>query len=99
MIVKVKDSKYEFDEVLVLLFSRSSHQEVFYIKKLFVKVIHKNHRKTTVPEAFFNKVACLRHKKRLSHRRFFVNFAKFLRTALSDCFCFSPILIKDALRS
>ena len=40
---------------------------------------------------FFNKVAGLRLatflKKKLWHRCFAVNFAKFLRTPLDDCFC------------
>ena len=46
--------------------------------------ICKIHRKTPIPEGFFNKVAGLRpatlFKKRLCHRFFPVNFAKFLRT-------------------
>ena len=53
------------------------------VKKVFLK-FRKIHRKTPVPEPLFNKVAGLRPatllKKRLWHRCFPVNFAKFLRT-------------------
>ena len=47
---------------------------------------------------FFNKVAGL--KKRLWHRRFHVNFAKFLvtplyRTPLDDCLCNEPFEFSD----
>ena len=53
------------------------------MKKVFLK-IRKINRKTPVPESLFNKVAGLRPasllKKRLRHRRFPVNFAKFLKT-------------------
>ena len=43
----------------------------------------KTHRKTPVPESLFNKVAglgLLLYQKEAWHRRFHVNFAKFLRT-------------------
>ena len=53
------------------------------VKKVFLE-FRKIHRKTPVPESLFNKVAGLRPatllKKRLWHRCFPVNFAKFLRT-------------------
>ena len=55
-----------------------------FCKKMCSWKFHKIHRKTPVPETFFNKVAGLRPatllKKRLWHRCFPVNFAKFLRT-------------------
>ena len=57
--------------------------EVFYEKSCSQK-FHTIHRKTPVPESLFNKVEL---KKRLWHRCFPVNFAKFLRTLLGDCFC------------
>ena len=57
--------------------------EVFCKKRCSWK-FRKIHRKTPVPESLFNKVAGLRPatllKKRLWHRCFPVNFAKFLRT-------------------
>ena len=63
--------------------SRSSCQDVLYkkgVRRNFIKS-----RKTSVPESLFNEVADLRpatllKKKRLKHRCFPVNFAKFLRT-------------------
>ena len=52
------------------------------MKKVFYKS-HKIHRKTPVPESFYNKVAGIRPgtllRKRLWHRCFPVNLAKFLR--------------------
>ena len=60
-----------------------------------------------MPESLFNKVAGLRlatfFKKRLRHRCFPVNFAKFLRTRFlqntsGGCFCyFSPFKLKSVL--
>ena len=71
--------------MLDLLKSKREKQppEVFREKRCSWK-FHKIHRKTPVPGLFFNKVAGLRPatllKKRLLHRCFLVNFAKFLRT-------------------
>ena len=52
-------------------------------KKVFLEILQ-IHRKTSVPESFYNKVTALRPaillKERLRHRCFPVNFAKFLRT-------------------
>ena len=52
------------------------------VKKIFLE-ISQIHKKAPVPESFFNKVAGLRPttllKKRLWHRCFPVNFAKFLK--------------------
>ena len=57
--------------------------ELFYEKRCSYK-LHKIHKKTPVPESFFNKIADLRAatllKKKLWHRCFPVNFAKCLRT-------------------
>ena len=55
-----------------------------FCKKMCSWKFHKIHRKTPVPETFFNKAAGLRPatllKKRLLHRCFPVNFVRFLRT-------------------
>ena len=55
-----------------------------FCKKMCSWKFHKIHRKTPVPEAFFNKVAGLRLatllKKRLWYRCFPVNFVQFPRT-------------------
>ena len=51
------------------------------------------HKKTPVLDLLFNKVteleACNCIKKRLQHRCFLVNIAKFLRTSANGCFCTS----------
>ena len=71
-------------------------------QKLFLE-IRKIHRKTPGSESLFNEVVALRPvtllKRRLWHRCFPVNFSKFLRTSLGDCFqkekyyaCFSSLL-------
>ena len=69
--------------------------KVFYQKRCSWKFC-KIFRKTPVRVSFLNKVAGLRRatllKKRLWHRCFPVNFAKFVatpfyRTPLDDCFC------------
>ena len=63
---------------------RSSHPEVF-CKKCILKNFPKLTGKHLCQSLFFNKVAGLRPKallkKRLWHRCFLVNFAKFLRTS------------------
>ena len=55
-----------------------------FCKKGVLKKFHKIHLKTPVSESLFNRVSGLRPasllKKRLQHRCFQVNFAKFLRT-------------------
>ena len=67
----------------LIWYYRSSYLEVF-CRKGTLKKFREIHRKTPVPEPLFNKVAGLRPetllKKRLWHRPFPVNFAKFLRT-------------------
>ena len=69
---------------------------MFYEKRCSYK-LHKIHRKTRVPESLFNKIAGLRaatlSKKKVWHRGFPVNFAKYLwtryfKTPLGDCFWF-----------
>ena len=78
---------------------RKPHSEVVvqrcFVKKVFLK-ISQNSQENTVPESVFNKTACLRPatllKKRLCHRCFPVNFAKFSRTSFlqktsGGCFC------------
>ena len=66
-----------------MLLFRSSSTEVFCTKSV-LKNFGKIHRTIPVPESFFNKVADFRRatlsKKRLWHRCFPVNFAKFLKT-------------------
>ena len=61
---------------------RSSHHRTY--EKRCSEQFHEIHRKTPVPESFFNKIADLRPatllKKKLWHSCFPVNFAKFLRT-------------------
>ena len=64
---------------------------------------HKIHRKTSVLESDFNKVAassCLQNcsfiKKRLHHRRFSVNIAKLLRTCILKNICKELFLKKLA---
>ena len=52
--------------------------EVFYKKNCFYK-FRNIHRKTTVFESLFNKVAG-------QHRCFPVDIANFLRTSVNDCF-------------
>ena len=76
---------------------RSSHRRC-YVKKGFLRNFPKFTGKHLCLSLFFNKVAGLSPKtllkKRLWHRSFPVNFAKFLRTplfyilALGDCFWF-----------
>ena len=55
-----------------------------FCKKMCSSKFHKIHRKTPVPETFFNRVVGLRPatllKKRFWYRCFPVNFVKFLRT-------------------
>ena len=64
--------------------SRSSRPKVFYRKDV-LRYFAKFTGKHLCQSLFFNKVACLRPgtllKKRLWHRCFPVNFAKFLRTS------------------
>ena len=55
---------------------RSSHRRCS-VKKVFLKLLQNSHQ-STCAIVFFNKVAG--QKKRLWHRCFLVNFAKFLRT-------------------
>ena len=61
---------------------RSSHHRAY--EKRCSQKFHKIHRKTLVPEPLFNKIADLSPatllKKKLWHRCFPVNFAKFPRT-------------------
>ena len=56
-----------------------------FCKKMCSWKFHRIHRKTPVPEAFFNEAAGLRPasllKKRIWYRCFPVNFVKFPRTA------------------
>ena len=63
---------------------------VFYKKSCFVR-FGKFHRKTTVIESLFNKVAdlqaCNFTKKRLQHRCFPVKFVKFFRTTILKNIC------------
>ena len=71
---------------LVLLpnFQYKSNRLEVFCKKGVLKNLPKFYRKTPVPEPLFNKVTGLRcanlFKKRVWHRCFPVNFAKFLRT-------------------
>ena len=70
--------KYKMDSI-----SQQQPPEVLCKKRCSQK-FHNIHSKTPAPDLFFNKVAGLGLKlylkKRLWHRRFPVNFAKFLRT-------------------
>ena len=72
-----------FPESMILRTYRSSRQEVF-CKNGVLRNSTKIRRKTPVSESFFNKVVGFRPatllKRRLLHRRFPVNFVKFLRT-------------------
>ena len=65
----------EHDTIKVLNLAQKQPPKVCFEKRCSEK-FHITRRKTPVPESFFNKVA----KKRLWHRCFPVNFAKFLRT-------------------
>ena len=65
---------------------RSSHPEVF-CKKVFLVISQNSQEKTCVRVPFLIRPATLL-KKKLWHRCFTVNFAKFLRTPL-DKYCFS----------
>ena len=70
----------QYISILQMLRCRSSLREVF-CKKSCSEKFPKIYRKKPVPEPLFNKVAGLSlQKKRLWHRCFPVNFAKFLRT-------------------
>ena len=70
----------QYISIFQMLRCRSSRREVF-CKKSCSEKFPKIHRKKPVPESLFNKVAGLSlQKKRLWHRCFPVNFAKFLRT-------------------
>ena len=63
---------------------------MFCYKELFLKISH-FHKKAPVSESLFNKIADLKAcsfiKKRLQHRCFPVNFAKFLRTPILKNIC------------
>ena len=65
------------------LLSREAGVQMCSVKKVFLE-ISQNSRENACARACFNKVAGLRPatllKKRLWHRRFPVNFGKFLRT-------------------
>ena len=78
-----KDLVLHFSFTDTVYFPRSSRPEVFCKKRCSQK-FRKIHRKTPVPEALFCTVAGLEPatllKKRLWHKSFPVNFAKFLRT-------------------
>ena len=87
----MKDCKSNyFAEYLLMVGSidTTNRPEVFR-KKSVLKNFGEFHRKTPVPESLFNKVADLRPipatllEKRLWHRCFPVDFAKFLRTPFS----------------
>ena len=66
-------------------------------KKLFLKISH-NSQETICVEVSFNKVAgllaCIFIKKRLQHRFFLVNIAKFLRTPILKNSCERLLLEK-----
>ena len=70
--------------VCVSLDPQMQPPEVFCKKKLFLKISQYSHRKRPVLGSFFIKVtglnACNFIKKRLRHRYFLVNIAKYLRT-------------------
>ena len=75
--------------------TRSSHRK-FSIKKCFLRIFAKFKGKHMWQSFFFNKVAGLTlFKKRLWHRCFPVNFAKFLRTPLENNLggCFWMIIL------
>ena len=69
---------------------RSSHRR-YSVKKGVLRNFTKFTAKHLCQSLFFNKVAGLKPakllKKRLWHRCFPVNFAKFLRKPLDECFC------------
>ena len=70
--------------------NRSIHRRCS-IKKAFLKILRSIHRKTPALESLFNKAAglltCNLIKKRLQHRCFPVNIAKFLKTPILKNIC------------
>ena len=79
--------KYNFHSLIKPLQQNKHKPEVFFKKSRYQK-FRKIHRNAPVPESLFNKIAWLRSatllKRRLWHRCFPVNFAKFLRTLFSQ---------------
>ena len=81
---------------ILITIARSSRSQM-YFKIGALKRFHNIHRKTPVLESLFNNVAGLQSydfiKKRLKHRCFPINIAKFLRTVFflkntsGGCFC------------
>ena len=78
---KIQELELEIKE-LKKVRNRSSHRR-FSLKKVFLEIWQNSQENTCARVSFFNKVASLRPatllKKRLWHRRFPVNFAKFLK--------------------
>ena len=74
---------FDYSYKKTYFYIRSSRPEVFYEKRCSQK-FHEMHRKNLCQSLFFNKVAGLGPvallNKRLRHRRFPVDFVKFLRT-------------------
>ena len=81
-LLKICFKSYLLSDKTIFTFGRSSYPWYCFEKVLLE--ISQNHRKTPVPEPFFK--LCCKHqlatflKKRLWHKRFPVNFARFLRT-------------------
>ena len=81
MAEKIQELELEIKE-LKKVRNRSSHRR-FSVKKVFLEIWQNSQENICARVSFFNKVAGLRPttllKKRLWHRRFPVNYAKFLK--------------------
>ena len=81
MAEKIQELELEIKE-LKKVRNRSSHRR-FSVKKVFLEIWQNSQENTCARVSFFNKVAGLRPatllKKRLWHRSFPVNYAKFLK--------------------
>ena len=80
---KFYDFSYDDWFEFLWVYDQKQPLELFYEKSI-LRNFAKFSRKHLCHSLFFNKTLL---KKRLWHRCFPVNFAKFLRTSLGDCFC------------
>ena len=77
----LSSSRYDQRYKLFIVDYRSSHQR-FSVKKLFLIILQNSHENICARVSFLIKLQTSGLKKRLWHRRFLVNFVKFLRTLL-----------------
>ena len=80
------------------LFAQKQSLDVFYEKR-YSQFFFKNHRKTSVLQFLYDKVAglktCIFIKKTLQHKCFPVNIAKFLKAPILKNICERLLLLKN----